>query len=212
MKSHLVAAIAALAVGSAAAVTTISQDKDKPAPTRLGFLDLGKAYDTYRKRKDLLESLNAKKQEALAQLKKRAAEIDEKSASLNTLNSGTPQYADLARQIDFAKYSLDFDQKSIRGQLEGEQRKQLSAIYKEICQEAEAYGAENKLAAVLLYFPPDFDYGSNFEFFSDTRAVLCRDPQLDVTAEVVARLNMQLPPPAAVQPAPPPVDDPKKPK
>jgi Skp family chaperone for outer membrane proteins len=193
MKPHFVAALAALAVGSAAAVTTISQDK--PVPTRLGFLDLGKAYDTYRKRKDLLETLNAKKKDALAQLKKRASDIDEKSSSLNTLNSGTPAYAELERQIAFAKYQLDFDQKSIRNQLEDEQRKQFSAIYKEICQESEAYGAEHGLAAVLLYFPPDFDYGTNFEFFSDTRAVLCRDPQLDVTKEVVDRLNAQLPPP-----------------
>jgi len=209
MKSPLTLVLAALAVGASAAVVTTAQDK--PVPTRLGFVDLGKAYDTYRKRKDVAESLNAKKKDLLASLKKRASEIDEKSGQLNTLNPGTTNYANLEREIAFAKYMLDFDQKSMRNQLEDESRKQLAAIYKEISQEAEAYGAEHQLAAVLLYLPPDFDVGSNFELFSFTRTVLCRDPQLDVTKEVVDRLNQFLPPPA-VQPAPAPVDDPKEPK
>jgi Skp family chaperone for outer membrane proteins len=213
MKSPFVAAFAALAVGASAAVVTVAQDKDKPVPTRLGFLDLGKAYDMYRKRKDVSESLNAKKKDVLASLKKRASEIDEKSGNLNTLNPGTPQYANLERDIAYAKFSLDFDQKSYRNELQDEERKQLAAIYKEISQEAEAYGAEHGLAAVLLYLPPDFDVGSNLELFSFTRAVLCRDPQLDVTKEVVDRLNAFLPPPAAApHPAPAQGDDPKDPK
>jgi Skp family chaperone for outer membrane proteins len=210
MKPHLfAAALAALGIGS----LTASLAQDKPVPTRLGFIDMNKAYETYRKRKELTDALGDKKKDILAQLKKRAKAIDEKTDSLNTMNPGTPKYVETERDISIAKYVLDLDQKQLRSDLEDEQRKKFAAIYKEICQEADAYGAEHGLAAVFLYFPPDFDFGANFELFSDTRAVLCRDAQLDVTKEVVERLNAQLPPAPVKTPAPvAPPEEPKKDK
>jgi Skp family chaperone for outer membrane proteins len=190
------AALAALAVGCAAAVTTVAQDATKPAPTRLGFIDMNKAYDTYRKRKDLSDALQVKSNAVQGELKKRANEIEEEAGKLNTLNPGTPEYVERARRVEIAKYSLDLDRKMARSELQDEQNKKLGAIYKEICQEAEAYMAEHGLAAVYLYLPPDFDVGAgNIDLFSGTRAVLARDAQLDVTKEVVDRLNAQLPPP-----------------
>ncbi len=205
----LAAALAALGLGSLAA--SIAQQG--PVPTRLGFIDMNKAYDGYRKCKDLMDGLNDKKKDGLAVLKKRAKEIDELADSLNTMNPGTPKYADNERKVAVGRYVLDLDQKQLRSDLEDEKRKKFAAIYKEICQEAEAYSAEHGLAAVFLYYPPDFDFGSNFELFSDTRAVLCRDAQLDVTKDVVERLNAQLPPaPVKTPPAPPPPEDPKKDK
>jgi Skp family chaperone for outer membrane proteins len=194
MKSHLVAALAALAVGSAAAVTSISQDKDKPAPTRVGFIDMNKAYDTYSKRKDLMEGLQAKGNAMQAELKRRANEIEEEAGKLNTLNPGTPEYADRARKIEIAKYSLDLDRKMMLSELKDEQNKKIGGVYKEISQEAETYMAEHGFAAVVLYLPPDFEFGlNNIDLFSGTRAVLSRDAQLDITKEVIDRLNAQLP-------------------
>jgi Skp family chaperone for outer membrane proteins len=212
MKPHLVAALAALAVGSAAAVATVGQDKDKPAPTRLGFVDLTKAYDTYRKHADLMSGLNAKSKAMSDQLKKRSNAIDELEGTLNTMNPDNPKYAATEREITLARSELKYDRESARTQLEREATRLRGGVYKEICQESEAFGAEHGLAAVFLYLPPSFDYGSNFDLFSNTRAVLCRDAQLDVTTEVVARLNAQLPPPAPVAPAAEPGEDPKKPK
>ena len=196
MKSPLAAALAALVVGCVAAVATVAQDADKPVPTRIGFVDMPKAYDSYRKRKELMEALQIKGNAMQAELKKRANEIEEEAGKLNTLNPGTPEYADRARKVEIAKYGLDLDRKVMRNDLQEEHNKKLGAIYKEISQEAEAYMAERGFAAVFLYLPPDFDFGSsNIDLFTGTRAVLARDAQLDITQQVVDRLNAQLPPP-----------------
>ena len=198
MKSPLFAALAALAVGSAAAVSTFSQAAD--APTRIGFIDMKKAYDTYRKRVDLTESLNAKSKTMFDQLKKRDNAIQDLAGTLNTMNPDNPKYAQTQREVTLSNYELEYDKKAARASLEEESRKLFGSVYKEICQEAEAYGAENGYAAILLYLPPDFDFGSNIDLFSSTRAVLCRDTSLDVTEKVVGRLNGQLPPPAVKAP------------
>src|SRR5690242_12541119 len=97
MKSPLVAAFAALAVGSAAAVSTFSQASDPP--TRIAFVDMKKAYDTYRKRVDLTESLNAKSKTIFDQLKKRADKIEERASKLNEVNPDNPKYAEIERDV-----------------------------------------------------------------------------------------------------------------
>lgn len=204
MKRYLAAALAALVIGSSLSLTALSQDR--PAPLKLGFIDMRKAFETYRKRKDVMEQLKAKNDAFVAQLKQRASALEQANDRLNTLNAGSEDYVHLARQIKLDKYTLDVD-KDLKGrELEAEQRKKNALIYKEICQEAQAYGQEQGLAAVLLYIPAETDFEQDLDIIVSTRAVLCRDDQLDVTKDVVTRLNAQLPP-AAAPPA-----DPNQPK
>ena len=208
MKRYLLAAFAAIVIGSGAVTTVLSQDR--PAPTRLGFIDIRKAFETYRKRKEAMEQVKVKSDAFLATLKQRATQVEEMAGRLNTMNPGTDEYANLDRQIAMEKYALDVDKKQKGRELDLEQRRKNALIYKEICQEAQTLGQERGLAAVLLYIPPETEFDQDLDLIVSTRAVLCRDDQLDVTAEVVSRLNAQLPPPSAVPPKAP--DDPNKPK
>lgn len=209
MKRYLAAAFAALVIGSGAVTTVLSQAD--PAPTRLGFIDIRKAFETYRKRKDVMEQVKTKSDAFVAQLKQRTAQIEQMAEKLNTMNAGTDEYAALDRQIAVEKYAIDVDKKQKGRELDTEQRKKNALIYKEICQEAQTLGQERGLAAVLLYIPPDTDFDQDLDLIVSTRAVLCRDDQLDVTQEVVTRLNAQLPPPPVV-PAKSPDDASKPPK
>jgi len=223
MRFPYLPALAALALGSAAAVTTLAQQQPTP-PTRVAFIDLGKAYDTYRKYGTTMESLGATTKDMRTSLQKRRKAIEDEVDQLNVFNPGTPQYVELDRKIALDKYAYEFDQKGMRDQFEEERRKRLWALYKEISLEAEAYGAEHGYAAVELFLPLDFDFGGDPTLFALTRAVVWRDPQLDITKDIVERLNAQLPPPptkpAVVDPPPksdpppkadpPKVDDPKQ--
>ncbi len=192
MKRYFAAALAALVIGSSLSLTVLSQDR--PAPLKLGFVDMRKAFETYRKRKDVMEQLKTKNDAFVDQLKKRAAALEQANDKLNTLNAGSEDYLLLARQIKLDKYTFDVDKELKGRELDGEQRKKNALIYKEICQEAQAYGLEQGLAAVFLYIPAETDFEQDLDIIVSTRAVLCRDDQLDVTAPVVTRLNAQLPP------------------
>ncbi len=206
-RSTFVLAFAALALGFAA-TTVVSQQK--PDPVRLGFLDLGTAFKTYRKRKDVMDSLEAKFNVINVQFKQRGKQIEEMTGKLDTMNRDSDEYADLDRRISVEKYTLELDTKLAKRDIERDQRKRFTGIYKEMSDECHAYGAEHGLAAVLMYTPPDADFGDS-DLFQATRTVLCRDDQLDVTKDVVARLNAQLGPPPVV-PVPPPADPNKLPK
>ena len=209
MKRYFAAAFAALVIGSAA--VTVVHSEQAPAPTGLGFLDIKKALESYRKHSDVMEQLKKKNDLYVTQFKQREAQIERDADKLNTMNKDTPDYADLEEQITGAKSVLDVAKKFRGRELDREQRKKNTLIYKEICQEAQAYGQEKGLAAVLLFIPPETDFEQDLDLIVPTRAVLCRDDQLDVTKDVVDRLNAQLPPPQ-VKPKPPEPDTPENPK
>jgi Skp family chaperone for outer membrane proteins len=207
MTRTVFAALLAAAICAGVAASALSQDR--PVPTKLGFVDIKKAFETYRKRKDVQDQLKTKSDALSAQFKARAAQIEQDGEKLNTLNPGTDEYQALTRSIDLAKYTLDLDKKMKLRELDAEQRKKHALIYREICQESKAYGTEQGLAAVMLFIPAEADIEQDLDIIVSTRAVLCHDDQLDVTKEVVERLNRELPP-APVAPQP---DDPgKKPK
>jgi len=204
MTRTVFAALLAAAICAGLAASALSQDP--PAPTKLGFVDIKKAFETYRKRKDVQDQLKAKNDALVVHFKARAGQIETDAEKLNTLNPGTEDYQALTRAIDLAKYTLEVDKKLKARELDAEQRKKNALIYREICQESKAYGVEQGLAAVMLYIPAEADIEQDLDIIVSTRAVLCHDEQLDVTKAIVERLNAQLPP------APPPVKDPNEKK
>jgi Skp family chaperone for outer membrane proteins len=218
MKPNLVLALAAAVAVSAA--VTIVHSQSAPAPTRLGFIDIRKAFEGYRKRQDILDQLKRKSEEFDLQLKQRVAQIQQESDKLATMNSGTDEYIELARRIKGEKAVFDVDKDYKARMLDAEQRRKNAAVYREISHECAAYGQEQGLAAVFMYLPPDTDFEQDLDMVVPTRAAIWRDDQLDVTKAVVERLNAQLPPPqnpspAAKDPAgqkdpPSPAGDPKK--
>ena len=192
MTRTVFAALTAAAICACLAVSAMSQDR--PTPTKLGFVDIKKAFETYTKRKDVQDQLKAKNDTLVLQFKARATQIEQDAEKLNTLNPGTEEYQALTRTLDLAKYTLDLDKKLKARELDAEQRKKHALIYREICQEAKAYGTEQGLAAVMLFIPAQTDFEQDLDIIVSTRAVLCHDDQLDVTKAVVDRLNALLPP------------------
>ena len=192
MNRYLTAALVALVAGSALATSVLSQAT--PAPLRLGFIDIRKAFETYLKRIDVMEQHKKKSTDYDTALKQRFQQIEAEQDKLATMNSGTDEYIELARRIKGEKAMFEVDKEFKQRTLEAEQRKKNALVYKEISQEAAAYALEQGLAAVLMYLPSETDFEQDLDMVVPTRAVLCRDEQLDVTKAVVDRLNAQLAP------------------
>jgi Skp family chaperone for outer membrane proteins len=194
MKRPFAAALAALFFGSFGATALFSADE--PIPTRLGFIDVKKVFDGYRKPKEIERSLKDKSDALGAKLQQRKDAITQEAQQLNTLNPGTPEHDALERRIQLAQDELEYDRKAQARSLQTEARRKELMIYREICNEAEACGAQKSLAAVFLHIPIDaeFERRDNLDLLMGTRTVLCRSDALDVTAEVIERLNASLPP------------------
>jgi Skp family chaperone for outer membrane proteins len=201
MQRNLVLLAAALVLGTAFGTRALTQAPE--VPVKLGFLDIKTAFAKYRKRQEIIDGLKKKSDEYDAVLKQRVAQIEADADKLATMNAGTDEYVDLARRIKGAKAMFEVDKEFKGRMLDAEQRKKNALVYKEISQEAAAYGQEHGLAAVLMYLPIETDFEQDLDMVVPTRAVLCRDDQLDVTAAVVDRLNQQLPPPAVDPKTPP---------
>ena len=211
MKQYLAAALAALVIGGAAVTTALSQQK--PVPLRLGFVDVHKAFDTYRKYQQEMDNIKTKSDAFLGTLRKRAEQVENWEREMTTLNPGTPEYSQRERQAALERHSIDWDKKQKGRELEAEQRKKRTLIYKEICKEAGVYGQTAGLAAVFAYIPPEAEFEQDLDLIVPTRDLLWRDEQLDITADVVAQLNAQLPPAAPKAPdLPKPAEDSTKPK
>lgn len=193
MNRTLAAAGAALALGVALATTVHSQET--PAPARLGFLDVRKAFDAYRKAHEVREQIKKKNDELVAAFRQRMADVEKETERLSTLNPGSDEAVALTRQIKLMKYTIEVDKEMNARQLDAEQRKKNWLIYVELVQEADAWRAENGYAAILHSFANQPEMEKDLELVVSTRMVLCADPSLDVTKAVVDRLNAQLPPP-----------------
>src|SRR5436190_297740 len=95
---------AALVLATAAATSVLSQQA--AVPTRIGFLDIKKAFETYRKHKDAMEQLKKKNDDFVATLKQWGGRIDAMNDKLNQLNSGTDEYGALEQQISVEKSNM----------------------------------------------------------------------------------------------------------
>jgi Skp family chaperone for outer membrane proteins len=182
--------VLSLALVFAGVAVSSAFSQDKPVPTRIAFVDFKKAFDTYRKAATVRNQLKDKADALSAEFKKRAAEIDQQAEKMNTMNAGSDEYDKVQREVTIARDMLKYDRESASRRFDQEQQRQKAALVKEIFQEAENLRAERGWAAVFPFLPAD----SIEDDFLAARGVLARDESLDVTKEVVDRLNQLLPP------------------
>lgn len=189
----LTAALAAFVLGGGAA-TVLSQQE--PAPLKVGYLDLSRVFDQYRKREQVEGELNARTDALEEKFKGLKAELEGKVEELRTLNPDSEAYAAKRREIELQQMAVEYDRKQALKSIDREARRQKALLYKEICEEAGAWGEEHGLAAVYLWVPlgQEFVERGDLDLITSTRTALWVDGRLDVTGDVVQHLNASLGP------------------
>src|SRR5262245_36906972 len=104
MNRFVLTAFAALFLGSFAATAVFSQPD--VAPARIAFVDLKKALDGYRKRREIQDLLDAKKTGYETAFRKQGAKLTELGEKLNTLNRGSDEFTNLERQVGQERWML----------------------------------------------------------------------------------------------------------
>lgn len=192
-RTILAAALAAFVLGGGAA-TVLSQGE--PPPLKVGFLDVGKAFEDYRKREQVEGTLNARTDALEEKFRGLKAELEAAVEELRTLNPDSEAYTEKRRQIELQQMAVKYDREQALKGLEREARRQKALLYKEICEEAGAWGEEHGLAAVFLKVPlgQEFIERGDLDLITSTRTALWSDSRLDITADLVQHLNASLEP------------------
>lgn len=196
-RNVLLVALVALCVGVLGARTVLSQDP--PVPVRAGFIDLSRAFQSYRKVTDIETDAKAQFDSIASSVRAERSELEGLQEEMQTLNPGTEEFEVRQRTIDIRIYSLKRDEEYARKRLLRRTERMHALVYKEICDEAQAYGEELGLGTVLSYAPlrEGFERNVDLEKLLTSRTVLWSDEGLDITDAVVERLNALLPPPSA---------------
>ena len=165
MRSTLLLA-ACLVPGMAAFVASQAQDKPAAPPTRIGVLDLKLCFD-----KEHYDAILDVDQE----LQKMAEEIARK---LKDSEPGDPKEYQKLREKLRAEYLVFFNRKK-------------AEIYNEIRTVAEIIGKERGLSLILKIEPSRLggDEAENPGALIGQRGVLYHDPALEITDEVLKRMN-----------------------
>ena len=197
----LIAVGALLAAFSA--TTVLSQDEPplmddtQPAKTggstggRIAVIDIGRALLTYERGVEIERQVRTDFEKLDASFSKEFTGLEAEYEELQTLRKGTEQYLRRKRELDLRRMTLDYDSKNALEMLRGKERYEKIMLYQAICDEGAVYGKSKGLDAVLLTvsLSADIVERGDPELLISTRAVLWHDERLDITDEIVRRLN-----------------------
>lgn len=197
----LAIALVSLGLGVFASRSVLSQQQ--PTPLQVGFVDVERVLDEYRKRGTVISEIDKRKEELNQQFKTRRAQIEEKRDRLATLGQESDDYLRLERELDLDTLAWKRDKDFEEQHLLREQNQKVGLIYREICNEVRVQAEQRGLAAVFAYdpLPAGFEKRMNALSVIQNRDVLWSDGRLDITGPVIEALNAQLPP-APAAPAP----------
>lgn len=185
----------ALALAVAALVAAFAPShglsQNGPTPTGFAFLDVREAFRGLDQRQAIEDQFRQRTQSLDARFRGELASIEDLEDEIAELNEGSEPYRVKQREIDIKRLTIKRDREYEARKLQSDAKRQEAMMYRSILREARAVAESRGLAAVFL----ETELGSEFERSQDmdlvmaTRAVLWSDPRLDITQEVVQRLN-----------------------
>ncbi len=161
------------------------------AQVQIGFIDFQKCFEEYKK-----ADAQVKEQEKLLEAERGKIRIAEQKIiamrdNLDLLTDGSPDQLELKKKIEVAKVDLNIDKELIAMNYQRMLVELLKKVYEDIRREVKAVAQEKGLKLVLLQASGDITGKTRQDVVNNIliRPVFYFDASLDITAEVVARLN-----------------------
>lgn len=181
------ALLLAVALGASAPAQSLS----------VGFVDVQQVIFDYKKTKEITKTLEnrIRQEQALVRQKKEALRVRiEELATVDTSDQKNASLLDRAkkeRDIALEKVDIELQEKNALIQLEQDLVEHMKKVYQEIRRESEAIARERGLKAVFMVADDKIGGRTRDEVSSEilVRPVLWFDPSLDLTAELLQRLN-----------------------
>lgn len=158
---------------------------------KFGFIDIEKIINEYQKTKTIAEELRKESDQALASLQAQRDRIRSMEGGLDLYEEGTKEWLELAKQVKVKQAELELDMKSIRVLFDRKLADYIRKIYVDILEVVKDFSRTEGYAAIFMYSEREPAGRTEREVINSivVRPVVYRDPNLDVTQKILARLN-----------------------
>lgn len=188
-------AVAAGLVVAAAAGAAWGQGAPAPAtpqPLVVGVVDLGETFKNYKRKAELENEINARKQQLEKEVREKKAKVQELRRQLDLLRADTDEFRDKKYQLMQAMKEAELIVEKSDEQLKRNVETLTLQLLEEIEETVRDYRRKNGIHLVLKADSKGAWGEEKFQeriFRAQVAAVLDHDPALDITANVIAALN-----------------------
>jgi Skp family chaperone for outer membrane proteins len=161
----------------------------------IGFVDVQKVVRDYKKTAEITANLDKRLIQVRNELKRDRdrlqTQIQDLEAASLTGNEDPLKRLEDERTIAVARIQLEIREKHLVVELERDLVEHMKKVFKEIQREAQSISTERGLGAVFLVNTDEVEGKSQIEVMRSMvlRQVLWHDERLDLTAEILRRLN-----------------------
>ncbi|MSR74711.1 MAG: OmpH family outer membrane protein [Planctomycetes bacterium] len=157
----------------------------------VAFVNIERVVLEYKKTADITTQLENRLKQNTEQVRLKRQGLQQKLEALELSDAPALDRLQKERDLAIERVEIDLQEKGALLQQERELVEHLKKVYKEVQREVAAIGASKGLSAVLLLSNEELGGRTRNDVWAgiQLRSVLWRDEKLDLTAEVVQRLN-----------------------
>jgi len=193
-RSYAVAAVvAAVIVGILLLRDSLAQSPSPAAApaARVAVCDVQQIFTGYNKATDLLAKLNDKRQALAAELEQRSKAIESLQQEMDALKKGSSEYQSRLAEVERLRIDLAVSRQFGEAKILAEHRQLTMEMYDEMVSAISQVAKDRGVEVVLHADRGLMETDETMELLAQirVRTVLYWEPSLDITQEVLARLN-----------------------
>jgi Skp family chaperone for outer membrane proteins len=192
MNARRVSSLAVALFALAAAVPVMGQTQ----PTKVGVVNMGKVFNTMQETKDIKAHLEADQSTLNSDVQAHKAELENLRQKLaNGPKPDSPQYDDLAQQLEQKSVQYDTEVKLKQIDLARNQSRQLKTIFDKIEGAVGEIAKQKQLDLVITMVKPEFPPNLReltpeaISQLINSRNVMYVNDKIDITSDVVTALD-----------------------
>jgi Skp family chaperone for outer membrane proteins len=161
------------------------------AQSVVGVVDVERCISEYKKAKDQRAALKAEIDEKLNGLREEKRKIEALKDSADIWTAGSNEWLDLQKKIKLGEATIELEGQAFQYQYERKLAEMITKLYEDVKREIKNVAETKGLKLVLMYVNSAPKGRNDSEVTNNimVRPVMYFDPNSDITAEVVNRLN-----------------------
>jgi Skp family chaperone for outer membrane proteins len=199
MRFILISLLAAI-IGTPGASAADTDAAKTPAPAaeappprvlKIGYVDLSRLWDEYRRRRDFDNDYKALRLELANQDRTRTEEIARYNSQIEKLALGTPERLELEEKVKTAEKEAEQFRRKATDELNARFVVMLNRLFGDVLREVDAIAKEGDYDLIIKDQTPDPNVNTRTDaiFQLGQRVVLYARPEYDLTGAVIKRLN-----------------------
>ena len=175
----------------ALALAAIFATEAAPAQGRMGFVNVQRVILEYEKTAAVTEQLEKELQARSGELRQERAKIQVMKEGLDLFETGSIEQLQEMKKIRLLEVEAELQEKNVQILLEQRLVAHTKKVYQELLKEVEIMARERSLQVVFMVNAREIEGMTRDQVGSNilVRPILWFDPQLDLTSELIQRLN-----------------------